>query len=126
MKYQKYIDFQAFSVLDCNFQSVLSCFPREKELIDSISGSGGYPLLYEKLYIQGNEIKGFPPSKKMISDILKDHGVSIVEDNYQFNYGATDRKNQQCDRNKLHIKNAPLFLEDIYIMMIDYSSGLIK
>lgn len=105
LKYQKDIDFQAFNVSDCNFQEVLSWFPREKELIDSISESGGYPLLFGKLFIQGNEIKGFPPSKTMISDMLKDHGVSFQEEDYQFDYGVTNRERHQCDSNKFRVKS---------------------
>lgn len=104
LKYQKHIDFKSFNVFDCNFQSVDSWFHEEKELVDSLGENSGYPLLYGKLFIEGNEIKGFPPSKRMISDILKSNGVPFQEDDYRFDYGAANRGKFDCDIDGFHLK----------------------
>ncbi len=123
LKYQEYIDFQALNIFGCNLQSGFSWFPIEKELVDSIINNGEYPLLYGKLFIQGNEIKGFPPSKTMISKILKDYGVSFQEDDYQFDYGKANKMKFKCDREEFKIKKYDLKnLGDSCIICTKYNS----
>lgn len=103
-KYKEHIHFESFNVFECKFESVYSWFPNEDEIIESIRGKESSPLLFGKLFIQGNEIKGFPPSKKSISDELEEYGISFKEEDYKLDYKSTMKKKLKYDINKFHIK----------------------
>lgn len=103
--YKEHIDFEAFNVFDCKFESSHPWFQSEEELISSISESGTYPLLYGALFIQGNIVKGFPPSEKSISDILKEYGLSIKEEDYKFDYAGKSKEGIKRNINKVQIKS---------------------
>lgn len=104
LKYKEQIDFEAFNIFDCKFESLYSWFSSEEEIIESVRENGTYPLLFGKLFIQGNEIKGFPPSKKFISNALKEHGISFEEEDYKFDYGAITKERLKYDIDKFQIK----------------------
>lgn len=104
LDYKEQIDFEAFNVFDCKFESPHSWFQSEEEIIRSINESGTYPLLYGALFIQGNKIKGFPPSKKSISETLEQYGILFEEGDYKFDYGMKNKEGFKCDVNKIQIK----------------------
>lgn len=104
-KYKEQIDFETFNVFDCKFESPHPWFQSEEEIINSVNGSGTYPLLYGELFIQGNKIKGFPPSEKYISAILKEYGLSFKEEDYKFDYSAKSKEGFKWDINKAQIKS---------------------
>lgn len=125
MNYKEQVNFEPFNVFDCKFESPHSWFPSEEEIIRSVNGSGTYPLLYGKLFIQGNQIKGFPPSKQSISNILKEYGVFFKEEDYKFDYGETTRERLKCDINKIQIKRyEKKLLRDTCIVCTKYNPYL--
>lgn len=103
-KYKDQIHFEAFNVFDCAFKLRQDWFSREIELIKSIEEGGTYPLLFGLLFIQGKEIKGFPPSKQFMINTLKEYGVLLKEEDYQLNYVQINKTRLQCDMNKFEIK----------------------
>lgn len=104
VNYKEKVDFESFNVFDCKFESPHSWFPSEEEIIESINENGTYPLLFGKLFIQGNQIKGFPPSKRSISNALQEYDVFFEDEEYKFDYGTTSKEQIRCDINKIQIK----------------------
>lgn len=104
LNYKEQVDFESFNVFDCKFESPHSWFPSEEEIIESINENGTYPLLFGKLFIQGNQIKGFPPSKRSISNALQEYDVFFEDEEYKFDYGTTSKEQIRCDINKIQIK----------------------
>lgn len=104
LNYKEQVDFESFNVFDCKFESPHSWFPSEEEIIESINENGTYPLLFGKLFIQGNQIKGFPPSKRSLSNTLQEYDVFFEDEEYKFDYGTTSKEQIRCDINKIQIK----------------------
>ena len=61
-------------------------FFAEQELLNTIQGVGNKLLSYNKLFIEGRDIEGFPPSKQMIHDVLADYDIHMPTDAYQTFY----------------------------------------
>lgn len=103
-KLEDKIHFESFNVYEGDFNSPFSLHPNEIKLINSIIANETYPLLYGQLFIGGKEIKGFPPSKKMIIDILNEFEIAINPNDYNYNYVSPNRERIDCAINKFEIK----------------------
>lgn len=127
----KSIFFESFNVANEDVQSKEPWFEEEIKLINTLSGSGEVALLYAKLFIDGNEIGGFPPSKNQIREILINKGILIDIEKYTYDYGKYPRRERQiCDLSKFRVvsyqqdyqvnnckictKHHPYLAEDIY------------
>lgn len=99
-KHTEDIEFQSFNVVNI---SPNNWFPNELKLIDSICHNGQHPLLFGQLFIEGIEVKGFPPSKKHIESILKDYQIRLKDDAYVYSYCANVVVQQICDINRFKI-----------------------
>jgi len=125
LNYKEQVDFESFNVFDCKFESPHSWFPSEEEIIESINENGTYPLLFGQLFIQGNRIEGFPPSKRSISNTLKENGVFFKEEEYKFDYGPTRKEKLKCDGNKIQTKRyEKKLLRDACIICTKYNPYL--
>ncbi|WIV11528.1 GNAT family N-acetyltransferase [Proteiniborus sp. MB09-C3] len=123
--YKEQVDFESFNVFDCKFESSHPWFPSEEEIIKSVNGNGTYPLLYGELFIQGNQIEGFPPSPKSISNALKEYGIFFKEEDYKFDYTTIKKEIFQCDNNRVQIKRyGKKILRDTCIICTKYNPYL--
>jgi ribosomal protein S18 acetylase RimI-like enzyme len=98
------IFFESFNVVEEDIKSKKTWFEVERKLINTFIGSGEIPLSYAKLFIDGEEIDGFPPSKNKIKEILIDKEVLIDTEKYTYDYGTCPpRERQDCDSSKFTI-----------------------
>ena len=87
-----------------NLDSPFPWFSNEKELIDTFKGIGNKPLTYNKLFIEGKEIQGFPPSKKMIEKELNEYNIRFPKDAYQIYYKEKPIEQWTISQDQLFIK----------------------
>jgi len=71
------IIFESFNVFERAFVSKYPFFNSELMLINTIDGKGDTSLLYGKLFIEGQEIEGFPPLMSKIVKILKTYNIVL-------------------------------------------------
>jgi ribosomal protein S18 acetylase RimI-like enzyme len=91
----KYI-FESFNTAQHNLVSEIPWFPEEKNIIGALEGKDGKPIFFGKLFIEGEEIKGFPPSPKSFKEVFSKHGLKWDPDLYNFNYAPVERKRWKC------------------------------
>ncbi len=91
----KYV-FESFNTIEDNLVSDLPWFPEEKKIIDTLRGKDGKPIFFGKLFIGGEEIKGFPPSPKSFKEVFSKHGLDWDPDLYKLHYGSIERKRWKC------------------------------
>ena len=96
-----------FEAIDTTKRDIKSDFPwflHEKDFISTFMGQGNKALIYNKLFIEGKEIKGFPPSKIMIEDTLKELNINLPNEAYQIYYKAKQSDIWKVSLEKLKIK----------------------
>lgn len=101
----EHVSFEAFNTTENKLESAFPWFLNEKELLDTVKGKGIKPLIYSKLFIEGKEIKGFPPSKTMIEKTLQEYDIHFPkETTYQIDYKKVSRDLWDISRDKLYIR----------------------
>ncbi|AZR74212.1 hypothetical protein BBF96_12870 [Anoxybacter fermentans] len=90
--------FESFNTVQDKFETNFPWFPEEKKVIDTVEGNGEKPLLYGKLFIEGKEIKGFPPSPKSLENFFKEYGLKWDSKLYPFEYNLVKKRRWKCNR----------------------------
>jgi ribosomal protein S18 acetylase RimI-like enzyme len=99
------IHFETFNCEEGNYFSKYNFFELEKKLIDTFYRKNDEPLLFGKLFINGQLIPGFPPSSKHLKNILVDNKVNFDESKYIFDYSSKiEKANIIFDKKNLIIK----------------------
>ena len=98
--FQNYDDivFEYFNTTENSLESNFSWFPEEMKVINTLEGKEGKSFFFGKLFIQGNEIKGFPPSPKSFREIFNKHDIDWNPDLYSFYYKSVERTKWDCDQ----------------------------
>lgn len=80
--------FESYDLVQDRIESPFSWFPQEKELLEIREMQGEKPFLYGTLFIEGEEVKGFPPSPKCLREMFSKHNLSWSDDRYNFLYSS--------------------------------------
>ncbi|WP_026477605.1 GNAT family N-acetyltransferase [Alkaliphilus transvaalensis] len=122
---KEHVHFEAFNTIKDHFDSAFPWFTNEKELLATLEGTGNKPLTYSKLFIEGNEIKGFPPSKKMIGQILQAYDINFQQEAYQTYYKQTNHDSWDISVDKLKVrKYEKKLLKDVCLVCTKYNPFL--
>lgn len=97
--------FEFYDLIRDRIESSFSWFPKEKDLLKTCDRQGEKPFLYGALFIEGEKVKGFPPSPKHLEELLTKHNLPWPGDRYDFPYSSlhiTSRqeKKQVCQKSK--------------------------
>ncbi len=80
--------FERYNVLEDELTSANPFSADEKKLLAVLERGEGTPLLYGKLYLNGDEVAGFPPAPELLKRRLADPGLPYDASSYPFSYGA--------------------------------------
>ncbi|MCG8512630.1 MAG: GNAT family N-acetyltransferase [Halanaerobiales bacterium] len=94
----KNFSFDFFNTADDKFPPDYPWFPEEKKVISTLKGKTGQPLFFGKLMIDGEAIKGFPPSPQSLQKVFNKHNLSWNPALYPFNYQAINRPKWLCKK----------------------------
>lgn len=86
------IVFEYFNIEQDSFKSNYPWYPEEMKIINTLKGKEYKPLFFGELFIQGEEIKGFPPSPASLNEAFNKHGVIWNPDLYPFIYKLVRKK----------------------------------
>ena len=86
------IIFEYFNTAEDSLESNYSWFPGERKVINTLEGKDGKYFFFGKLFVQGEKIKGFPPSPKSFREIFNKHNIDWNPDLYSFKYKSVERK----------------------------------
>lgn len=90
--------FESYNTSTGNIVSKYPWFLKEEKIINTLEGKDDNPLFFGKLFIEGEEIKGFPPSPESLKETFKKVGLDWNPDLYKFNYESADRKRWKCEQ----------------------------
>ena len=90
-EYEDRIHFETFNITEGDFKSDYPWSPIEKKIIRYQK-----PLLYGKLFVDGVEIRGFPPSAKLLKELFDELDLEWQSDLYSFDYKKVDRDAYDC------------------------------
>ena len=98
--FQNYDDivFEDFNTAEDSLESEHPWFPEEMKVINTLEGKEGRPFFFGRLFIQGNEIKGFPPSPKSFREIFNKYDLDWNPDLYSFSYQSPARPRWDCNQ----------------------------
>lgn len=65
-------------------------FPEELNIINPSEKKKSKPFFFGKLFIQGEAVKGFPPSPKSLKEIFNKHNLKWDSDLYPFSYESIE------------------------------------
>lgn len=82
--------FETYNVAEGKFRSDRPFLQKEQEIIQSVLDKGNTPLSYGKLFVNGEEVKGFPPARKSIEELLEKNGLEAAESLYSNDYKSTN------------------------------------
>lgn len=88
--------FESFDTVHDKLESNFPWYPEEEKVINTVIGKEGKPLFFGKLFIEGKEIKGFPPSPKSLKEIFNEHGLTWNPKLYPFKYNSVKRGRWNC------------------------------
>ncbi|MCK4258713.1 MAG: GNAT family N-acetyltransferase [Halanaerobiales bacterium] len=98
--------FESFNLIEDNIQSNYPWFLEEEEVLKTCAGLGDKPLLFVKLFINGEEIKGFPPSPKWLKEVFEKHDLNWIPERYPFSYsGSVERIRWDCEEEKFSVNS---------------------
>ncbi len=109
--YDEFI-FEYFNTAEDSLESKYPWFPEEIKVINTLEGKEGKPFFFGKLFIQGEKIKGFPPSSESLKEIFDRNHINWKPDLYSFYYKSVKREKWECNQEdfflKKYDKNIPL------------------
>ncbi len=122
---EEHVHFEFFNTTEDKIDSKFPWFAKEKELLDTLEGIGTKPLVYGKLFIEGKEILGFPPSKKMLEKVLRDYDIHFPQQAYQITYKKVDRQQWEILEDRLSItKYDKKSLRDVCLVCTEHNPFL--
>jgi hypothetical protein len=81
--------FESYNVLQDSLASANPFSAAEKKLLAVLEGGEGTPLMYGKLFLDGEEVSGFPPAPEPLRRRLTALGLPFEASRYPFSYGAS-------------------------------------
>lgn len=98
------VKFNTYNTVKDNLNSSTGWFPAEEKLLATIQGKGSAQLLYGKLFINGKQVKGFPPAPRSIQEILSENDIAWSSEAYDFAYQQPDRTRWDCTQEDFVLK----------------------
>ncbi|MGM0419935.1 MAG: GNAT family N-acetyltransferase [Bacillota bacterium] len=98
------VHFSAYNTVTDDLSSSVEWFPEEEKLLATIQGTGRAQLLYGKLFINGKQVKGFPPAPRSIQEILSENDITWSSEAYDFAYQQPDRTRWDCKQEDFVLK----------------------
>ncbi len=116
---EKKIVFETHNMDKKSLSSACSWYPIEAEII-----SRKKPMLYGRLFINGEAIAGFPPSKKQLQMLFSNLGLEWNED-YSFHYGVQPSTDEKYSLSTFTIRGYdPISIRDVSLLCTKYNAYL--
>lgn len=90
------IYFEYFNIEEDCLVSNYPWYPEEMKVINTLEGKGYKPLFFGELFLQGEKVKGFPPSPKSLKEVFDKYDLKWNTGLYPFKYKLVRREKWEC------------------------------